>query len=84
MVHCRPLRKPVDDVLSLPTTVVLAVAEATDRPPEALPPLDECVDSDALEALAATGACELVVSFVYQGVDVTVRPDVVEVRRLEA
>jgi hypothetical protein len=56
-------------------TVTEAVAAATDRETTALPPLQHCVDADALDALVTRAASPVSISFVYADTDVTVHGD---------
>lgn len=64
-----------------PTTAVAeAVAKATDRDQTELEPLQYTVDADALDHLfGESSAEELAVSFTYEGVQVRVSEQVVEV-----
>jgi len=63
---------------SIPVQIVNAVADATDRDPNALPPIYDAVNPDALAALvgrtpdAARGGDEVEVSFEFAGSPVTV------------
>jgi hypothetical protein len=69
------LETPAD---SIPVRIVNAVADATGRDPNALPPLYEAVDPDALAALVgrrptpARGGDEIEVSFQFAGCPVAV------------
>jgi len=66
----------------LGVAVPRAVADATDNDILELPPLQQYVDVDALEALFSTGRSEKSVSFTYGDVHVTVRSEgVIDVRR---
>jgi hypothetical protein len=65
---------------SAATAVAEAVATATGRDQTDLDPLQYTVDADALDRLFDdAGADELVVSFTYEGVQVRVTQNVVEV-----
>ena len=55
--------------------VVEAVAAATDRTPTGLPPLQNTLDTDALNALLTREAASVTVSFQYAGAIVSVRGD---------
>ncbi|MFC7137892.1 HalOD1 output domain-containing protein [Halobaculum litoreum] len=57
------------------TGVVVAVAEATDREPEALPVLNDYVDGDALDTLLTESPGDAEVSFTYGEATVRVSAD---------
>ncbi|WP_134669280.1 HalOD1 output domain-containing protein [Halorussus marinus] len=76
------MNEPIHDTAadSVPVRIVNAVADATGRDPNALPPLYDTVDPDALAAIVARapnharGGDEIEVSFAFADCDVTVSP----------
>ena len=74
----RTVRQTVDwSTVSPSTAVAELVAEATDSDPAAIGPLYDAIDSDALDALVRHrgGSTDCVVTFPYDGVEVTVSGD---------
>jgi hypothetical protein len=63
------------DTASPHTSIVEAVAAATDRQPTDLPTLDTYVDGDALDALLCRGSSSVTVSFEYADCVVVARGD---------
>ncbi|WP_418285082.1 HalOD1 output domain-containing protein [Halorubrum sp. DTA46] len=64
-------------------TIIEAVAKATNRMPTDLPPLQDAIDSDALDTLLNGRSSSVVVSFRYADTDVSVnrnRHDGIEVQ----
>lgn len=64
---------------SICLAVIAVVAVATDREPTDVPPLNDCIDTDALDAVfsAAPSAGQRAgrISFEYEGFDLTVGSD---------
>lgn len=79
------VRNRVDRGDSVSYTVVKTVAAATDASMEELPPLYQSIDTDALDELVAprrsgSARSTVTVEFEYQGNDVIVDGETVEVR----
>jgi hypothetical protein len=63
------------DTVSPCTSIIEAVAAATDRQPTDLPTLDARIDGDALDTLLLRGSPSLTISFEYAGTVVLARGD---------
>lgn len=68
------MRRAADSRVSITSDVVLAVAEYTDREPTSLRPLEETIDTDALDALFSTPPGNGIESltFVYEGCRISI------------
>ena len=63
------------DTVSPCTSIIEAVAAATDRQPTDLPTLDARIDGDALDTLLYRGSPSVTISFEYAGTVVLARGD---------
>jgi hypothetical protein len=78
--------RPRDPGIPLPIQVAESVAEELNRDTTEMPPLSDYVDLEAAEqvfAAAGADAGPVVVRFEYEGVEVTVTPESIDVDPLE-
>lgn len=78
----RPLaERALEDSASTSVVVCELVSQASDTPIEELPPVQEVIDSDGLDAVITSRSARASVVFTFAGYDVVARPDSVELYR---